>query len=72
MNIQPIANDTVIEHVSFDKPFNELPFVSLNPRTSTPHTVDVNAGDIDTEGFNIYAWRNTNTNITVSWMAKGF
>jgi hypothetical protein len=58
--------------VSFDKPFNKLPFVSLNPRTSTPHTVDVNAGDIDTEGFNIYAWRNTNTNITVAWMAKGF
>ena len=72
VRITPIAGEIVSQYVAFKKPFNEKPFVVLNPQTSTPNNVRINAGTISNTGFYIYAWRNTDTNITASWMAKGF
>ena len=72
VRITPVAGEVVSQYVAFEQPFNEKPFVTLNPQTSTPNNVRVNAGTISNTGFYIYAWRNTDTNITASWMAKGF
>ena len=72
VRISPVAGEVVSQYVAFERPFNEKPFVVLNPQTSTPNNVRINAGTISNTGFYIYAWRNSDTNITASWMAKGF
>lgn len=67
----PTANQVTQLAVSFDRPFSSRPNVFLNAMTSAPQNVSIAAGSVTGEGFTIYAYRNSSTQITVLWTAIG-
>ena len=69
--IAPVPGEVVKETIMFETPFNEIPHVFINTRSSTPQNVYATAGDIKTDRFTIYAYRDTKTDISVDWVAMG-
>ena len=44
--IAPVPGEVVTETIMFETPFNEIPHVFINTRSSTPQNVYATAGDI--------------------------
>ena len=55
--------------VTFDTPFNGIPYVSVNPVSSVPQIIDVCAGSITETGFTIYLYRTGATETRIDWCA---
>lgn len=65
------ANVTTKSPINFDNVYQGIPIVKTEPSTGAPATVDVNAGDITAEGFNIYLQRTNTTATSIMWVAIG-
>ena len=47
------ANAITKQQINFDFPYQGIPIVKTEPSTAAPSSVDANAGDITTSGFNL-------------------
>lgn len=65
------ANATTKQLINFDYQFQGIPIVKTEASTSAPSSVDVNAGDITANNFNIYLQRATATATSIMWFAIG-
>lgn len=66
-----VADQIKMVHVTFEKPFTELPVVTATPQTSVPGTTvkGVGAGGITLTGFDLYVLRSNLTSTPISWVA---
>ena len=72
VTVTPTAANTLFtQKVNFMYQFNGLPFVSTEKSSAAPDTVFANAGDITSDGFNIYVKRPTATATSIMWYAIG-
>ena len=67
--IQATNGEVSTSQVSFGKTFSSTPKVFCNIKTSVPSNKWINAGNINTTGFTIYADVDITGTITVDWFA---
>ena len=71
VSIDPIAETVMTVNVEFERPFEAIPWVSLEIKTSVPHRVWAGVQDRTATGFVLCLYRTNATNTVVHWRAEG-
>lgn len=65
------ANQTKIVAVKFPVAYVHAPIVHAHPNTSVPHIINVSAGNLEADGFEVFLNRTNTTSTLISWIAVG-
>lgn len=65
------ANQTKVVALKFPVAYNHAPIVHAHTNTSVPQIINVSAGNLEADGFEIFLNRSNTTSTLISWIAVG-
>lgn len=70
-SVQSSANEVLTTHINFPEKFSKAPSVSVNIKTSDPTNKFINAGNINTDGFDVFTKgvSSSSNQMTICWLA---
>ena len=63
------SKENVKQHITFATAFTEQPRVVATMRGGAPTSGSISVKSVTTTGFDLYAYRTTNTNTEIDWIA---
>lgn len=65
------ANQTKVVNLRFPIAYTHAPVVHAHPNTSVPQNINVSAGNLETDSFDVFLNRTNTTSTLISWIAVG-